>query len=507
MIHQYQDIQKSVSISADVCVVGSGAGGATVAKELREAGYQVVLIEEGGYFDTKDYRTDDTIWSTTHLYRDAGATAIVGKPSIMYAEGRCLGGSTTVNGGMCWRTPEKIMKRWQWEKRMTDFSPQKMDRYFSRAEGIINASPIIPEAINRDSQLLKLGAEKAGYEVRANLRSAKTCVGANMCVMGCPTGAKQSTLQSYIPLYLNNGGEVYTNCRVQRVVTKRGRAIGVDGYFVDPITKKRMHKFKVRSKVVVVSCGAVQTPALLMKSGIKSESKLLGKNLITHPNAKVLAVFDEPVYAWKGVNQGFQITEFFEEGILMAVNFAPPSIAALALPHELPNPMQILKDEFHHMVMGAALIEDTSRGQVRVGPMGTVLPFYNLNSWDFERAVRAVSLLTEVFFKAGARKCYLPFTGMPEIQSIDEIPKIFEKNLKPKDIELMTVHIMGTAQMGGDPKRSVINTHGEFHGVKGLFVADASVFPTSIGVNPQLTIMALATRTAEYIANQFRQYL
>lgn len=506
MMHTFSDITKSISISCDVCVVGSGAGGAVVAKELAEKGLHVIVLEEGGHFQTKDFLVDDTIQSTANLYRDGGATVIFGKPNIIYAEGRCVGGSTTINGGMCWRTPEKILKRWQWEHGLHDFTPEGMTPYFERVEKIIHAKVMIPEARNRDSEILKLGGELMGYTVNANIRSQDHCVGSNLCFSGCPTGAKQSTALSYIPLFLKAGGELYCNCRVQKIITKGGHAIGVNGVFIDPITKSPTHKIKIRSKIVISSCGAIQTPALLMRSRIWDKNKLLGKNLIVHPNAKVLAVFNEDVRAWHGVNQGFQITEFFDEGILMAVQFLPPGIIAMALPLSGETLIKTLKDEFHHMVMGGVLIEDTGTGCVRLGPFDTVIPTYNLNEHDFRQTLRAVALLSELFFAAGARKCYLPFSTLSELRSVDDIPKIYQSEIRPIDLELITVHLMGTAKMGSHPENSVVNSHGEFHNVKGLFVADASVFPTSIGVNPQITIMALATRTANYIAENFGEY-
>jgi len=506
MIHQFKDIQNNTVVDCDVCVVGSGAGGAVVGKELAAAGFKVVMIEEGGYFTTKDFRVDDTIWSTCNLYRDGGATVIFGKPNILLAEGRCVGGSTTINGAMCWRTPEKVIKMWQEEKGLKELSPQDLEPYFSSVEKAINATPIIPEARNRDSEILRLGAERLGYKCQANIRSQNKCTGANMCITGCPTNAKNSTLNTYIPSFLKHKGELFTNCRVQKVRTKNGRAIGIDGVFVDPVTKEKKHKFTVHSKVVVVCGGAIQTPALLKKSRIYDKKKLLGRNLLVHPNMKVLGVFDEEVKAWQGVNQGYQITEFYDEGILMGVNFTSPGVLALAMPLEGNQLLKTLKEEFHSLIMGAALIEDTGSGTVYTGPFDTVLPTYNLNTHDFKQCIRGAALLAEVFFAAGAKKCYLPISGMHEIKSVDEVPKILELKLKPRDLELLTVHVMGTAQMGGDPASSVLNAYGEFHNVKGLFVADASVFPSAIGVNPQITIMALAARTAVHIGENFNRF-
>jgi choline dehydrogenase-like flavoprotein len=313
-------------------------------------------------------------------------------------------------------------------------------------------------------------------------------------------------LTSYLPLFTKAGGVLYSDCLVQKVIVKGGHAVGVDGVFIDPTTRSKGRKIKVRSKVTVVCGGAVQSPALLMRSKVRDDGKQLGKNLLVHPNVKVLAVFDEEVRGWNGVIQGFQITEFFDEGILMAVNFTPPGIVSIALPLMGDEIMQILKNEFHHMVLGGALIEDTSSGRVVCGPFGTALPIYNLNAHDFRQAIRGTALLAEVFFSAGAKKCYLPFANFPEIRSIDDIPRIYEQKIRPLDMEMLTVHVMGSCRMGIDPQRSVVNPSGEMHNVHGLYVADASVFPSSIGVNPQVTIMALATRTAEHIAENFSRY-
>lgn len=506
MIHQFHDIKKKIQLTCDVCVVGSGAGGSTVAKELAEAGLDVVLLEEGGYFKTNDFLVDNTIQSFANLYRHGGGGLIFGKPNLILLEGRCVGGGTTVNGGMCWRTPEKIMKRWQWEYGLNDFTQEKMEVHFKRVEEIIQAKSIIPEASNRDSELLKKGAEKLGYRIRENMRAQDTCVGTNLCTSGCPTGAKQATVLSYIPKFIEHGGQLYSHCQVTRVLTKGNRAVGVEGHFINPITKKPGHKIKVKSKIVIVCGGAIQTPALLLRSGIRDQNRFLGKNLLVHPHLKVMATFNEKVNAWKGVVQGYQITEFFDEGIVMAVNFAPPGIAALALPLQGGKLMHVLKEEYHHMVMGGVLIEDTGYGQVKTGPFGTIIPSYQLNYHDFNKILRGVALLCEVFFAAGAKKCYLPFAKLPEIHTVDDISKIFHVDIKPVDLEILTVHIMGTAKMGVEPNLSVVNPHGEMHHMKGLFIADASVFPTSIGVNPQVTIMALANKTAHYILNHFREY-
>lgn len=507
MIFTHSDIKKNVDESCDVCVVGSGAGGSVVAKELAEAGVSVILLEEGGYYQTKDFQTTDTIGSVTKLMRDGGSTVLFGKPNVMVAEGRCVGGSTTVNGGMCWRTPEKILKRWQWESGLADLTPERMEFFFNRVEKIISVGPVIPEARNKDADLLKKGAEKLKYKVKANLRNNHYCVGTNQCITGCPTGGKQPPLLTYIPAFIKAGGRLYSNCRVKKVKIRGGRAAGVVGSIVDPVSKKKKYKIKIRSKITIVCGGAIQTPALLMRSHLPDISKQLGKNLFIHPNAKLIGVFDKTVNAWKGVNQAYQVTEFIDEGIIMGVNFVPPGVFSLAFPFYGGNFLKMVKDIYHHSVVGAALIEDTSRGEIINLPFDQTVVKYQLNGQDFEKVKRATALLAEIYFAAGAKHVYLPFSSLHEIHTIDEIKKIYEYPIHLTDLELMTVHIMGSCKMGSRPEASVINPYGESHAIKGLFVADASVFPSSIGVNPQETIMALATRTAFHIADNLGRYL
>ncbi len=506
-IFTHQDIKKNINDSFDVCVVGSGAGGAPLAKELAEFGLSVVLLEEGGYFETKDFQHTNTIDSLINLYRDGGGTFLTGKPNVLYVEGRCVGGSTTINGGMCWRTPEKILKRWRWERGLSDLTPEKMDFYFKRVEEIISVKPVLPESMNHDSLFLKKGADKLGYRVKENLRNHDVCVGTNQCLTGCPTGGKQPPLVTYIPAFLKAGGTLIANCRVKKINFRGDHAAGVSASIVDPRTKQTLQSVKIHSKITVVCGGAIQTPALLMRSGVPDKSRLLGQNLFVHPNTKLVGVFEDEIKAWQGVNQAYQITEYMNDGIIMAVNFVPPGIASMALPFYGIKFWETLKEVYNHCVFGAALIEDTSRGRVKCLPFDHVLPLYSLNQRDFELALRATALLAEIYFAAGAKRVYLPFSQLPVLYTVDEIRKIYQYNLKPIDMELLTVHIMGTCQMGADIESSVVDPFGQVHGVEGLFVADASVFPTSIGVNPQETIMALSTRTAFYIAENASKFL
>ncbi len=221
------DLHGDTVLDCDAVVVGSGAGGAPVAAELAEAGFDVIVLEEGSYYQTRDF-TADTSAMVRQLYRDGGATMAIGNPPILFQEGRAVGGSTVINGGMSWRTPEDILARWRSESGLP-LSTAELEPYFERVEKRIHVAPMDEAAIGKDNWLLKKGADLKGYEIIGNLRNQAHCVGSNRCAFGCPTGAKQSALVSYIPRALHYGARVYADVRVDRITMHGKRATGVVG--------------------------------------------------------------------------------------------------------------------------------------------------------------------------------------------------------------------------------------------------------------------------------------
>src|SRR5438270_3584096 len=262
---------RDVTVDADVVVVGSGAGGGAIAAELAEGGRSVVVVEEGGHYTSKDFSLDAPTM-IKKLYRNAGSAPILGKPNIIFSEGRCVGGSTVINGAMSWRTPDKVLKRWQWEHGLSDLTPEKLDPFFTKVEERVSVGPQDPESIGEDARLMQRGADKLGYKWIPAMRSQKHCCGANNCAFGCPTDAKQSVLVTYVPRLLAAGGRLYSGCKIERVTTDGQRATGVVGRFRHPETGKRGPKLTVRAKVTVLACGAVQTPALLPRHGLTNSS-------------------------------------------------------------------------------------------------------------------------------------------------------------------------------------------------------------------------------------------
>ncbi|MBI5366576.1 MAG: GMC family oxidoreductase [Planctomycetes bacterium] len=499
MVTSAHEIAGDLDLESDVCVVGSGAGGACIASELAEGGLAVVLLEEGGHYPTSHF-TADTPRMIQTLYRDGGGTVALGRASVAYVEGRCIGGSTTINGGMCWRTPEKILQRWAWEAGIEDLEPERVGPFFAKVEERIHVARQDPGSIGRDDELLVLGAERLGYKTMENRRNQDHCMGANNCAFGCPTGGKQSALVSYVPRAERAGARVFADCRVDRIVAREGRVERLEGAVLERATRRRQARLTVKARRYVLSCGAVHTPYLMLRSGVGNASGQVGRNLMLHPNVKVMGIFPEDVKPWEGVHQAHQVHEFLSEGIDLAMGFVPPSILALGSKHIGEASLRLMED-VRHMVVGGVLVEDSSRGRVRALPFGIPLVTYHLNDDDARKAIRGAALLSQVFFAAGATRVVLPFVEPEELRSAAEIGKLYAARLGAGDLELFTVHLMGTCRMGADARTSVVNGYGRSHDVRNLYVADASVFPTPIGVNPMETIMMLATRTAERILN------
>lgn len=498
------DIRGDTALDCDVAIVGSGAGGAACAAELAEGGLDVIVLEEGRYHHTRDF-TAQAAAMIRMLYRDGGGTMALGRPPVLYQEGRAVGGSTVINGGMSWRTPDKILHRWALEHGLSGLRASAMEPYFERVERRIHVSHQDPESIGRDNHLLAEGARAMGWKVIPNLRNQVHCAGSNNCGFGCPTGAKQSALVTYIPRALRFGARVYSDVRIDRITYRGKRATGVIGRVVDR-HRRPGQRVSVRAKLVISACGAIHTPALLRRSGLRSPSRRIGHNLSLHPNCKLIAIFDDDVRGWEGVHQAFQVREFQDEGFLFAAVNVPPSLVAMTSAPYGRALGRIMRD-YRRMVIAGMLVEDTTTGRVRVLPTGRPVTTYQLSDFDADKLKRGTALLSELLFAAGARRIILPFAGVDDLCGPDDIRRIFTRTIKKSSMEVLTVHMMGTAAMGADRARSVVDEFGQVHDADRLLVCDASLFPSPIGVNPMLTIQALATRNAAYILDNQRRLL
>ncbi len=476
----------------DVVIVGSGAGGAPSAVRLREAGFDVLVLEEGDLHRTGSFRADP-ISAMQRLYRDAGSSMILGTPPMLFAEGRCVGGSTVINGGMSWRAPDHVLRHWSDELRLDGTDPASMDDYFAQAERILNVEFQNEDTLGGNDKLFVRGARELGWQIDAAPRNMSRCVGLNACALGCPTGAKQSMLVTEIPRALCGGARLVTNARVTRVTFERGRASGVRGRFVDEYGR-RHGRVEVRARLVVLAAGARHTPGILRRSLMMSRA--IGRGLHTHPNAKVVGIFDQRIDPWVGAHQSHQIHQFVGDGIMIGYAAVPPGLLAAGIPGFGDRHGERM-EQYNHMLTAGCLIEDTGEGRVILGPDLQPWLAFKLARPDVEKLHRGVRYIAEQLFAAGARKVLLPFGGLPELDSPDHLDRIDDRKHIKKDVELMTVHIMSSCRMSNSAATGVCDNAGRVHDVDGLVIADASVIPSSVGVNPMETIIALALRNCD----------
>lgn len=463
------------TIDVDACVIGSGAGGAPMAKELAEGGMSVAILEEGEWWDTDRMNARPREMMRT-LYRAGGQTVALGRPPIPLPLGRAVGGTTILNSGTCFRTPPHVLERWRLEAGLAELTPVELDPYFRRVERILNVSQVPPELAGRNAQLVRAGAERLGYHGDWLYRNVRGCIGSGVCAYGCPTGAKQHTGVTYIPRAWAAGAVTYTGSRALECRPGLVRARTAAG-----------GELLIRCETTVIACGSLLTPTLLRASGVRSPA--LGRNLAIHPATAVRARFDEPVEQWDGVPQSYHVDEWAREGVILEAIAGPPDHIAMTTPRTGAAHRELMLDVARTAMFGV-MVCDTSRGSV-----GRRTIRYNLGAGDAERLKFGIERLAEIYWAAGAREVVVPIAGVPTLRDGDSAP-LARAVAQPGKLKLMGFHPLGTARAGADPAASVVDPSLRVHGRRGLYVCDASVLPSPPGVNPQITIMALATRAA-----------
>jgi len=497
-IFEGEEISGELKESAEVCVIGSGAGGAVIAKELAESGHSVVLLEEGSRW-TRDNYPQDPVEVFRKMYRDNGGTVALGRPPIIMPIGKALGGSTKINSGTCLRTPDKVLRRWRREFGIEGVEPPQMLPYFERVEKMVSATPVKSAVMGRNNEIFLEGAKKLGYSSGPLIRNAdENCRGCGICTLGCPTDGKRSTDLNYVPKAVEFGARVYCNARAEKILVKDQQAVGVEGSILDRESGKRKNQFSVKCKILVLGAGAIHTPLLLKRNRIADSSGEVGRNLRIHPGIRVSALFDQEINGYLGVPQAAYVDEFAAEGIMMEGVFVIPLLTAANLPY-LGEKNKELMFRYRNLASFGAMIMDETRGVVYQGPRGLPLIRYQLSGDDVKKASRAIAYAAEIWLAAGAQKVYPAVCWMPELTSSKEVRILLQHGVKPSELEMMAFHPMGTCRMGAERRISVVDPYGETWDVKNLFVADASIFPTCLGVNPMESIMAFANRTADYI--------
>jgi choline dehydrogenase-like flavoprotein len=479
--------EADLDLECEVVVIGTGAGGAACAYELASRGRAVLMLEEGRYH-RRDVFTSRASEMTRKLYRDRGLTVALGNAYIPVWAGRAVGGSTVINSGTCYRTPDRVFRHWR-ETGLDEFSSTSLAPYYERVEQMLRVTPATRELTGGVGRVIARGAEALGYSHAPLLRNAPDCDGQGVCCFGCPTGAKRSTDVSYVPEALKRGAQLVTSAKVVEIDVQGGRARGVHARLA---SGRSLH---VRAEAVVVAGGALMTPLLLAKT---IQSPALGRYLSIHPASKVMAVFDEVIDMVHAIPQGYGVDAFADEGIMFEGASTPIDVTAVSVPWVGRRFMDLM-EAYRRVATFGFMIEDTSRGRVRTGPSGSPLITYNLNADDTAKMQRAFAILCDLFLAAGAKRVLPMISGMDEVSSAADVASLRRMKVHPGDFEVTAYHPLGTCRIGTNPRTSVLGADHQTHEVLGLYVADGSAVPSSLGVNPQMTIMAMALRAAEGI--------
>lgn len=508
MIIQGKDIKGPVRESADVCIIGSGCGGGASAKILAEAGKKVIVLEEGGHFTSKEFdATEQTAYTNLYQQRAGQATDDL---SVTVLQGRCVGGSSTVNWTTSLRTPEFVLEAWKRDHGVRGLSTHELEPYFEKVERYLNIHTEPFENHNPNNRIILDGAGKLGYRATAVGRNTKDCVKAGACGLGCPFDAKKTVALTYIPDAVKAGATVFANFRANKIEV-RGASKRVSGIVFDQETQKPKTEFVINAPVVIVSASAINSPVLLLKSELANSSGELGRNLTFHLTSAVLGLYEKIMYGSGGIPQSAMCDEFLNKngdggGFWLEAVPIYPTLAGLALPGFGSFHREMMRVYPH---IGATIIlvkEIESSGRVTVNDEGRALISYKLRGKDLEYLKQGIDVATRVQFAAGAKKVMTLHAKPTEFKSPDEIRrKLADAEWGANEIAMYSAHPLGTCRMGADPRKSVVDSHCQTHDVKGLFVVDGSVTPTSLGVNPQVTILAIAEKSAEWLAEHFKE--
>ncbi len=480
------------TLHADVCIIGAGAGGAVVAKELAEGGARVVVLEEGGDHPAADMtgRPRDMM---ARLYRDGGQIATLGRPPIVLPLGRGIGGTTLVNSGTCFRTPDRVLARWRSEFGLDELTPAALAPVFDRVEETLGVAEVPAELAGANAALTRRGAERLGWSGGYLRRNARGCQGSGVCAFGCPTGAKQHAGDAYLVPARAAGALACTGARAERLVMRGTRAVAVEA--------RTQHggRVTVEADAIVIAAGTIHTPLLLGASGLGGRSGQLGRNLSLHPASAVWGLFDEPVDMVRGVPQSYYVDEFASDGIMLEGIAGAPDYLAMAAPLSGDRHRELML-RYSHVGQCGMMVSDRSRGRVRGRP-GAPLIRYDLCREDVATVHAGLIRLAELLAAAGASTLYLPLARMPELPGADPAP-LRALDIRRRDLKLMAFHPLGTARADADPARGVLDGDLRLHGAENVYVADGSAVPSALGVNPQITIMALATRLAFHLRGE-----
>lgn len=504
-------------ITCDVAIIGSGAGAGITAELLTKAGLDVVIIEEGQLKSSSDFNQKESE-AYPQLYQETAARKTTDK-AINILQGRTVGGSTTVNWTSSFRTPPDTLQYWQDHFGLADYNVDALAPYFQQAETRLNISNWVTPP-NENNDLLRRGAAKLGFPTHTIARNVKGCWNLGSCGMGCPTNAKQSMLVTTIPASLDKGATLLVETRADRFNFAGTHISGLECVAVKPnaaLVDAAQAATKIVAKHYVLAGGSINSPAVLLRSKAPDPHGLLGARTFLHPVTLSMAVMPNKVEAWNGAPQTVYSDHFLKTqaidgpiGYKLEVPPLHPVIFSSVTPGFGQRQAEVYKafPDTHVMLalMRDGFHEQSIGGKVGLRGDGSPTLDYRLNDYVMEGARRSLLKMAEIQFAAGAKEVY-PAHEMAEHYSSWEQAKTALETLpmKPLLTKISSAHVMGGCGMAGDEKRGVVRADGVHWQIDNLSVHDGSIFPTSIGANPQLSIYGTVNRLAQGLAKRLTQ--
>lgn len=493
----FQPKHKHVELEYDYVVVGSGAGGAAAAVQLARGGAKVCIVEAGPWRDPEDY-PHSTYGSMRDMMDDWGTSVAMGRAAWPIVQARVVGGTTVINSAICVRTPGDIFDEWQRDHGVggRDFA-DRVWKAQDRIEQDLCVEETQPNALGNSNLLALKGDKNAKYGGYVMKRYVKGCVGSGQCLQGCRNLRKQSTNVNYVPETIRRGGAVLSCAPANKVIFEGKRAVGVSGHFEHPGTREKGASYVVRAKKgVLLGASVTHTPGILWRSGLRSFN--VGANYMAHPGTGVFGVYDQDVDTNSGATQGWASTQFRQNpGLKLETLSIPFEMVASRLSGGGTTLMKRI-GEYRHVAQWIHAIRAETKG--RILPMGPKpIVVYSLNDADMRRFREGMNIVAKMHFAAGAKKILCGVQGLPYEMTKDQLPLLENAPLDPRAYVAIHSHLFGGAVMGQNPSKAVCDGNGKVYGRERLWVVDGAVLPTTLGVNPQHTIMGVAMVFADRI--------
>jgi choline dehydrogenase-like flavoprotein len=488
VIHGLEDVRAGFDVDADAVVVGSGAGGAVAAANLARAGLRTVVLEAGPRLGPADMTRDAPRFMARNFW-EGGLRMIGGTTQIPTLQARCLGGSTVVNSAIMLELPQWVRQAWRDETGLELFTSPELDAAYARVFARTRVAPTPMAVMGRRNLIVRDALARTGMKAGPLPRAVVGCEGCADCFTGCVGGRKQSLDRSYIPDAIEDGAEVFTCAHVDRIRLSGVRATGVEGRVVDPRGFRDVGKFRVRAKIVVLAAGVLHTPVILQQSGV-TVGGAVGGTLFSHIGGGMVGIMDEVVDPWVGATQGWGAMSDEIRGMKYECLWAPPSLLMVRW-GDVGHGFLKRLDEVRHATVIATVYRARVSGRVRAGRDG--MPRMQLFIPDDEaRTVfRGLKIGADALLDVGARYVH---TGVPgvvdEMRTKGDTESLLGARLRAKHLQMSATHVFGSCRMSRSG--GAVDSRGRVHGVEGIYVADASLFPSPSAVNPQATIMALA---------------